>query len=283
MATERDFELLDDYLSNRMDAAQKSAFEQRLQADPDLKNEYSLQQNIVTGVRKARAIELKSMLQNVPVTVPTKGGVSTGAKFGIGAFIAAAVVTGIYFYFDGSENQSTSQAETHENKSDQKDVAKSDEAKKQPTPVVQDEQPVEEQKTENKTIDKKQEKVEPAQQPVIDVFDPSEEQEENAVTADEAPRTSENRGGSGMAAEVIKNNRNYSFHYQFNDEKLFLYGPFEKNLYEIMEFFGNDKRTIFLYYKDGYYLLEDKDNKIKPLVPITDAALITKLKESRGN
>ena len=50
-----------------------------------------------------------------------------------------------------------------------------------------------------------------------------------------------------------------------------------------MEFFGeDDKRTAFLYYKDGYYQLKE-ETAIKPLMPITDQALIQKLKQYRSN
>ena len=62
-----------------------------------------------------------------------------------------------------------------------------------------------------------------------------------------------------------------------------LYGPFEQNLYEIMEFIGEEKRTVFLYYQDNFYLLKDDTEKLKPLGVIHDQALIRKLKEYRKN
>ncbi|MEO5977632.1 MAG: hypothetical protein ABIS36_18055, partial [Chryseolinea sp.] len=61
-----------------------------------------------------------------------------------------------------------------------------------------------------------------------------------------------------------------------------LYGVFEKNLYEIMEFFSNNKRTMFLYYKDNYYLLNEDDNNVKRLTPIKDETLLKKLQDYRA-
>ena len=86
-----------------------------------------------------------------------------------------------------------------------------------------------------------------------------------------------------IAVEVDSENKKYDFHYQFAQDKLVLYGPFEKNLYEIMEFISEDKRTVFLYYQDRFYFLKDDTEKLKPLGAIQDPALIKKLKEYRRN
>jgi hypothetical protein len=77
--------------------------------------------------------------------------------------------------------------------------------------------------------------------------------------------------------------KKYNFHYQFKDDKLYLYGSFEKNLYEIMEFFSGNKRTMFLFYKDNYYLLNEEDQTVKALAPIKDQALLEKLRDYRKN
>ncbi len=122
----------------------------------------------------------------------------------------------------------------------------------------------------------------PAVEPsTLDVFDPSQDAEsaEQAAAEEIGPKVSTK---SSIAVETEVDKR-YNFHYQFRDSKLFLYGSFEKNFYEIMEFFSNNKRTMFLYYKDNYYLLSDVDQKVKPLKPINDAALLKKLRDYRGN
>jgi hypothetical protein len=291
MVTERDFELLDDYLGNRMDAAERTSFEQKLQADPDLQTEYNLQQNLVSGLKKARISELKSMLQNVPVPSPTKGGTSIGAKFAVSALVAAAITTGLYLYLTRPEpqteafNKSEPKAETN--------IPDKDEEKKKVDPdktlTTEPSEPESEKQTtkEERAAEiarKENPKQSPARQPVIDVFDPSKEGEETVAAGDESAKASRPVEESRIPAEVVKS-KIYSFHYQFKDEKLFLYGPFEDGLYEIMEFFNDaagEERTVFLFYKDKYYLLEQSDAKIKPLKAITDAALINKLTEYRG-
>jgi hypothetical protein len=282
MATERDFELLDDYIANRLKGSGRSAFENKLQADPDLQNEFSIQQNLVEGIKKARAAELKAMLQNVPVpSVPHGGSMSLGVKAALTTLVAAIVATGIYFYFQEkpSIEQAKSEQVTNTGKSTTPETASTTTGKTEETSSAADDQ---EPTTDTKPqADKKMEA--PAAQPKLEVFDPSEESEETAVAADESPRTSADNGGSAMAVEIDKQHKQYSFHYQFRDGKLFLYGPFEKNLYEIMEFISDDKTTMFLFYKNNYYLLKEDGDRIKPLTAINDPALLGKLKEYRKN
>lgn len=285
MATEKDFELLDDYIANRLDGAQRASFEQKLMADPDLKNEFTLQQSLIENIRRSRARELKSMLQNIPVPAGTQaGGMSAGAKALLATVVTALVVTGIYLYF----KQEPPPAGITPS-----EAVPAPEIRKDPEPVIREEA---EDQTKDTNTDVSPAPVtrntdgvarqSPVTQPSIDVYDPSEETaatQDVTIPADESPRTSASYGGSTIAVEIDKHHRHYSFHYQFRDGKLFLYGPFEQNLYEILEFISEDKTTIFLFYKEGYYLLKEVDDKIRPLVIITEPALLNKLKEYRKN
>ena len=76
--------------------------------------------------------------------------------------------------------------------------------------------------------------------------------------------------------------KKYIFHYVFRDSKLVLYGAFEKNLYEILEFIGDEKRTVVLYYKANYYLLDIAKVQPTKLTPIRDRRLLKKLQEHRS-
>ena len=91
------FELIDDYLTNRLEEQERVSFEQRLGSDPALKADVDLQKHIVEGVKKARAAELKAMLNNVPVG----GGFSSGPRAGkiaAGVVAVGIVATSLYFY-----------------------------------------------------------------------------------------------------------------------------------------------------------------------------------------
>jgi len=84
-----------------------------------------------------------------------------------------------------------------------------------------------------------------------------------------------------IQVERDSQNKTYSFHYQFSNKKLFLFGPFDEALYEILEIHG-DNHALFLYFKENFYLLNDANAEITELTPIRDRPLIQKLKEFRN-
>ena len=306
MADERDFELLDDYLTNRMTQDDRSAFEQKLQADPDLQHEYALQHRLIQGIKDARAAELKSMLNKVPVPSNNPGN-SLVSKIILGTVASLMIAAAGYWYFSAEDNKVASPEAVTSNQ--ERKVEESVAAKPERETNTQQQQPAVVQKP-NVEADKNQtsagteqskpslaKKPDPLQAPgdkqaeqnaadgpVLDVFTPDTEDNISGDAEVSADNQSLRRtANSTLMVETDRENKNYGFHYQFRDGKLFLFGPFEKNLYEIMEFFANEKRTVFLYYQDRYYLLEEADNKVRALEPISDPALLKKLKEYRSS
>ena len=290
MATERDFDLLDDYVANRLRANERSDFERKLQSDPDLQSEFQVQQRLVKAIKNARMADLKAMLNNTPVP-PVKFGTSVGTKLVIGTFVAGLIATGIYFYVDRQDNvlpskqaePKTSTADTTNEPVDAETATQSEQAdpsaesavNEQATSQQPEQEPLEETPTERAAVE----------QPKLDVYDPSEELAENETEIEEAAgerRNSVRAGAPSILTEIDNQNKKYDFNYQFKSGKLILYGPFEKNLYEILEFFTDEKRTAFLYYKDKFYLLNDNTDQVQELSPVTDTALLRKLKEYRG-
>lgn len=291
MAVERDFELLDDYLSNRMSGEEKSAFEQKLASDSELKQEVKFQQELVEGLRKARVTELKSVLNNVPIAPVAGGETSLLVKAGAWVAITGLVATGLYFYF--SDDQSTAESKTI--------VAEEPAAVEQPEPEASNVEPKtseplepteepgvkEELKAEKPTVKKPVEKPEPAEsrKPGVAVYDPSQEEVDPIVEKYEREQLeiiSKAFVTSSIEVETDNTNKKYAFHYVFKDGKLVLYGGFEKHLYEILEFISDDKRTVVLFYKANYYLLDIHKSTPTLLTPIRDKALLKKLQEYRG-
>jgi hypothetical protein len=302
MADERDLELLDDYLTNRMGEQDRSAFEQKLQADPDLQNEYALQQRLIKGIKDARVAQLKSMLNQVSVPANNTGS-ALASKIIFGAVITMMVVATAWYFMRDKAQQAQQKTSSEQQATPEKPVTRESE------PVIQKESAKRDADVAQKQIvesDKNQtsagtehskpslaKKPDPLQAPAdkssepatvkdqIDVFNPSTEESKADGTVKDENQPEYSPGASSLVVETDRDNRRYSFHYQFREGKLFLYGPFEKNLYEILEFFTDERRTVFLYYKHDYYLLDEADTNIRPLEPISDPALITKLKEYR--
>ncbi|MEO7991006.1 MAG: hypothetical protein ABI663_15770 [Chryseolinea sp.] len=280
MVTERDLELLDNYVSNSMSVDEKAAFRKQLDANTELKQEFQLQEKIVESLRQSRVAELKNMLNNVPASALKGSGTTAFIKATIGIVVTGIVATGLYFYFKPEPSKPQAPV-AEEAKTESPEPVKAEETQPQPeTPTVST--PVEEKKVE-KTRTKK-EPIQDVEKPALEVFQPETEADSQATTkiATEKVATEKVSHAGSISLGIDKSNKKYAFHYQFKDDSLLLFGPFEKNVYEIMEFFSDDnKRTIFLLYKDHYYFLKEEGDKVKPLKAISDPALIKKLRDSR--
>ncbi|HEY5746916.1 MAG TPA: hypothetical protein VIU12_12615 [Chryseolinea sp.] len=283
MVSEKDFETLDHYVGNRLNAQEKAAFEQQLANNAELQQALTVQEQIAGGLRKARAAELKQMLKNVPVSaLPTQP--SLLGRIGLWAAAAGVAGSGLYFYLNQDDAKAVpATSPTTEIKQDATAVEPAPQAEavqvpaETPSNALNKTEPVAPKTATDKTEEKTTERN------TIEVYDPGAETENSnasTTTTEESPRASTR---STIVAETDATNKKYNFHYQFREGKLFLYGTFEKNLYEIMEFFADNKRTMFLYYKDNYYLLNDESDKVKSLTPIKDPALVKRLNASRGH
>jgi hypothetical protein len=293
MATEKDFELLDVYLSNRLEGQDKIGLEKKLASDSSLKGELEFQKALVEGIRKARVADLKSMLNHTVVPSPTNS--SLFAKVALTIAVVAAVGTGLYFMLGDEAPVIETAPQTMEEDSisneplqEESIIAEDDKLTEEETAIAETKK-LQEQPSANKAADTKRAEKKsdiakaPVKQPNLEPYDPTKELEQinekpEIVQEGNTPSVT----GSTIAVEIDNTNKKFEFHYQFKDGKLFLLGSFEKDLYEILEFFNDNKRTIFLYYNSGYYLLDEDQNNPTPLKAINDQSLIQKLKEYRG-
>lgn len=271
-----------------MTAQERIDFEQKLSADAELKGEFEFQQRVADGIRHARATELKARLKNIPTSsIPPAETTTILVKMGWWAAAAGLIMAGFYLYFNAGGLNSRPHLESATRKiipeAETPTEAPSTPSAPQQEPVVSPTEQANPKKEDKKTSKSAVDTAEPTER-ALDVFDPSAEMEtppaEPSTKIENNTRISTS---STIAVETENNNKKYDFHYQFKDGKLLLYGAFERNLYEIMEFFTENKRTIFLFYKNNYYLLSGDNEKVKPLTPITDAALLKKLREVRKN
>ncbi len=273
------FELVEDYLTNRLDDGARIAFEEQMNADPQLKAEVNLQKGIIEGVKSARIAELKAMLNNVPI-----GGVTSAITGKIVIATISAGILGTVLYFGlKSTPANEPQAKTEETTIEQPLAPLEEPQEKVETITESTEVPKTDLKqkpneTTPKVIQPKEERVSP---PSIDVLDPTEDMKENEEDIT-APKSGNKPtiSPSTLEVELDGNNINYSFHYQFKDAKLVLYGPFDSSLYEIIELNGS-MHTIFLYYDNSYYKLDENDHEIVPLIMIRDKELLNRLERYR--
>ncbi|MBL6445930.1 hypothetical protein JMN32_06400 [Fulvivirga sp. 29W222] len=286
-------ELIDAYFGNEMTAAEKQAFEKRLQQEPELNKEFEFQRDIVDALKKERAAELKAMLDKVPVGGGTG---STIGKILSSAAVIGMVALGIYYFWpeeniaiettpktdvtvtnpiedtQAQESETTDEEEKPliaENKKET--VAKTNQTSEK---VVKDET---ESSTDNSTVTKPEiNKPDP-----VPTFDTQEDLNDSLEAPGGNLITKSDEDYTTLDVEIDNTHKNFSFHYKFKSGKLHLYGSFDKGLYEILEINSKGSKTLFLYYKGKFYPLRTNQVKIVPLEPVKESSLVEKLEKAR--
>ncbi|ELR68059.1 hypothetical protein C900_01195 [Fulvivirga imtechensis AK7] len=276
-----------------MTDSERLDFEARLKNDPELKSEFNFQKEIVDAIKDTRRAELKAMLDKVPVGGSSGGSTSLGKVMST-LVIAGLIGAGIYYLWPVEEEQiePTENITMVEPAEEPAEEATETEVTEEETPIIEKEggatKTVEKPRPDIKsTKDEKDEVAEitPAR-PEINKPNvaPTFETAEDADSL-EAPGSNLASTGYGdhaaLDVEIDNTNRNFSFHYQFKSGKLFLYGSFDKGLYEILEINSRGEKTLFLYYKDKFYPLNRNQVKIVPLDPVKEPTLMEKLRKAR--
>lgn len=285
------FELIDDYLTNKLTEQDKVAFEQQLQSDASLKTEVELQSQIIEGLKSARVADLKAMLNRVPIeNAPVE---FSALKIAAGLIGTAVIVSAAYFYFNGNSEPELQTPEPIEDSVKQNEEARIQEAKdvvkleeKLSNEPVEQTSVIEQKKIEKKPIiskpSDKTDTPQPVGKPAIDVIDPSQDLTESTPTRGNNSSLKPGLTVPKMNVEIDSSSKKYPFHYQFTSGKVVLFGSFDKGLYEIIEVNGGS-HSLFLFYKANYYKLDETKKDITALEVIKDKVLIQKLKEYRKN
>lgn len=279
------FEKIDDYILGRLNGEEKKSFDQMMEGDPSLRSEVKLQEQLVDEIKKARFSELKSMLNQVPVTGSMVAGSGfTASQIAIGVVTTAVVVSSTLLYFKPWKSNDVVPELQVIKPTQQRNIIATDsvENKDKVTPVVVEKTSSESKLRNGRKIVAQNPTTKTVVIPKIEVINPTEDLSETSNNPEKISAEKKGTEVTNSKIEVETNNTlsKYSFHYQFNSGKLVLYGAFDKDLYEIIEVNGST-HSVFLFYKDNYYLLNERITSITPLTPITDGSLIKKLNEFR--
>lgn len=271
MADERDFELLDDYLTNRLSEQDRSAFEQRLQSDPDLQQEYALQKRVIQGIKDARVAQLKSMLNQVPVPSAAGNAIASKVLFGtVVAIVIAAAALWFYRHEPSAPKQPQRQSEQKSTTPDQEPANTGKLPEKESLPSITQDAHVQESDRNQTSAGTEHSKPSLAKRP-----DPVSGPAGNTTDRDE-------KAADAVASVVIiDTNAGYTYHYGFNNGNLTLYGPFEEGSYEIVTVETGAKSVVSLYHQEKYHVLDETAGEIRSLKPVTDSDLLGKLEKQR--
>lgn len=278
------------YLENEMSAEERQNFEQSVASNPELERELNLQKDIIEGIKEARKNELKAIMDNVPIggTIGLGGSITFG-KLATGIAVVGLFSLGAYYLINDTEStdlfppkviESIELADAEENNaSTASDDAQpvSDEVKQPATNSTKTKEPTKTEKSSTSKTNNVTALPEINKPSAAPLFETSESDSLEAPT-NEIVETIEGNITS-LDVEIDNSKKKYAFHYQFNRGKLFLYGDFDKELYEILEFKTNSDKTLFLYYENKFYPLNKKQVKITELKPVKEKSLIEKLQK----
>lgn len=299
-------ELVSRYLEGEMSELERLNFENRLVNNPAIQEEFQLQKDVLEGIRDYRKAELKARLNKINIPSP---GITQylGVKIAALVTITTMIGFGAYFIFVDNDKSPETPVATEQPLVVEKDVTRKEapeigepiqdsapqvSAEQKQGPVIKKAPESEVSKPEPESIQQEEEKKEVTQVPVPKVMRPdfvediAEENvdhkgdsfEVNANSLANINRLSESK----VEVETVFDKKK-DFHYKFYNRKLYLYGDFEQNPYEIIEYNANTvvadagNRLYFLYYEGKYYRLESGQMKVAPLVELTDDELVNEL------
>jgi hypothetical protein len=287
-------ELIEKYFENKLSSAERLAFENSLDKDPLLKNEFQLQQDIVDSIQKYRKIEIKSRLNQIEVSLnPTYNISGIAASIAVGSIIAL----GLYTYYGDVSEESIQKIDlnTYEVLIQTEElndfaipgvVTKQDQIFEQSGNVQPEESLATSLKSTATVSDFNKISAEARNQlttPNI-LIPENPELNMNPVIemGDEMASASNSmamiKGSPSMEIHLQKS-ENFNFHYQFYQGKLFLYGDFGKSPYQIIELNTNFGKKLFLFYDSTFHTIKNEQVIVAPLEEITDQNLVSELND----
>ena len=268
------------YLSGEMSTDQLNKFEAELESNPELNQELNFQSEIIQGIGEYRKTQLIARLDALKVPSVWWSFVqnSTALSYLSWAMITALIGTGIWFVIqDDSELIGPEVGSTVVDAPNQQ-LATWDipELIKKESKIIEDGHSTVVGENQKRTIVREETR---SFNPIVSVplagdieadknFVPMEVGEPSVVEGS-------NTSNKPISVEIV-NSKNLKAKYRYYDGKLFLYGKFEQQPYEILEINSAQNKKIYLYHLASFYEILPSD-KLVNLQIVTNAKLIQEL------
>ena len=293
--------LVQAYFDNEMSAEERVDFEQLIDRDPNLQEEFNLQKDIIEGIRHYRKAELKAHLSTIPTggivwTTPLRWAVFGGSAVGLSTLAYfllfpplpssySEVNLGDGVVLDLTDNSAVPARPMVPHTPEEIAYAPEVEATQpEPKPVQQSTViAITETRTANNDAVAETPKLEAPTRTIPEY--PSQPEFVSEGPEENLPGSiffEQNREEYNVEVEYM-HTRKYDFHYQFYNNKLYLYGDFEGQLYEIIEYNNQDGREFYLFFNQTYHKIDQGQREITELTAIENDALIQQLNRARNH
>lgn len=295
------------YLAGNLGAADKLALEEGMMKDPLLKNEVELQNDIIESLKNSRKIQLKNRLNNIDVSTATTG-VSSAVKIAASFITVGIIGAGVYYLSVISSNKHKENVTVVLNENVQAPTIKGEENSanqnsntnpESSTIIYQDNRTSasEQNNTDaqkatasNKTTTGNTSSAVNNRNNVPSAS--AESRVPNGVIAEtETDRLSRDmtinipdgaigETNVGKAEDIdvnISDKDKKEFSYQYYNNKLFLYGDFNEQPYNLFEINSPKSKHLYLFFDGKYYELKSNQTKVTRLKEVKDASVLKHL------
>ncbi|GAA5022409.1 hypothetical protein GCM10011506_00980 [Marivirga lumbricoides] len=287
------FRLIEAYFDGSIKPEQKLMLESKIETDPLLKAEFNLQQNIINGIGDIRRQQLKARLSSVDVSGSGSMLFGSSVKWLAGTLAMVTIFsTFLYWYMSNLEDRPLELSA--ENMVSFKEEAFTLPI---PTPTVTSDDDALAESTVNNTV-KKEDSSEKFNTVAKNVRENRTEKSAKAKPQElvtfkddinfapykdkEFSKTIERDISRNVSAETeiefLSSVKSDSYHYRYFNNKLYLYGEFENEPYEIIELHNKGHKQLFLSYQNDIYSIKNNMTNITPLQKVEDEMLIMELK-----
>ncbi len=301
---------IESYLRGELSPEQLVDFNQLLDGNPGLSEQVRLEEKIVKGLSDVRKAELKARLDAIEVA-PT-GWMSVGQVGNaalvktLGGIVAVSLVAGLVYTYVTNEPANQSSEElmpivTEINHPVEQTIPQFDwnltpnlSSAEEPMEGVHQEELNPESLMESSntselvaeqvpnTLEKEEFDVKVSiPQPDDVIKEEGLSMEKSGLPEVEAMDVVSNGEVAPVEVEMIAK-KNEQLKYKYFDGKLFLYGDFSEQPYEILEINGVKERKLYLYFDKKYFSIGVSD-KVKSLNPIDNQNQVSELEIIRNN
>ena len=275
------------YLSGQMTPEEVSKFESLLEVNPELQQQLAFQTEIIQGIGNYRKTELKARLEAInPTPAWTIAQLSPVGQFIGGGIIVGAIGIGAYTFVSSPSNGIVA-GEIMEVNAPEPIVVELEIPEITPLTIaslpeendgliVEDS---EQSQSSNKTEIVAKEKKEEVFDPAVAVPDLNDVEAETDFQPNDLPVPDEDvraeRTENPVDVELIAS-KTAKVKYQYYAGKLYLYGKFQDEPYQILEINSASGRKVYLYHKKMFYHIEPVD-KPTALKKLEDTSLVKEL------
>lgn len=292
-----DIELINAFLEGKLSQEELTSFDERLKEDPIFRSKLKGEREIIEGIQRFRKQSLKNQLNEINISLDR---LRYRKNLKITAALTGITITSLFaiFLFSNSTHEKIKQQffiKSFQELAFLKNTSIPVDFNFQ-TPPKSIVKPIEEKIKQLKTekikllqlLEKNQNNSSfEVKLPAIPEFSQNDEliYETSDNALDNNRRLSDLHKISEENHIDIENNKDtkYDFHYQFTDNKLYLFGDFSKEIYQIIELKGKTQSKFYLYFSDHFYPLNKNNKKVIPLKALTNRKLILKLEEMIKN